>query len=105
LDVGVDPIAMESIYWCVYIRGCRRMVHKAKVFISGNSQAVRLPKEYQFSDPEVQIQRIGHAVILLPPDDPWELFRDSLEQFSDDFMAEGRQQPEGPERDMNDVFD
>ena len=81
------------------------MVHKAKVFTSGNSQAVRLPKEYQFSEQEVQIQRIGHAVILLPPDDPWELFRESLEQFSDDFMAEGRQQPTGPERDMDDVFD
>ena len=81
------------------------MVHKAKVFTSGNSQAVRLPKEYQFSEREVQIQRIGHAVILLPSDDPWELFRDSLDQFSDDFMAEGREQPEEPERDMDHVFD
>ena len=81
------------------------MEHKAKVFKSGNSQAVRLPKEYQFSEEEVRIQRVGSAVILLPSSDPWELFRNSLEQFSDDFMQDGRQQPPDTGRDMSDVFD
>lgn len=81
------------------------MEHKAKVFKSGNSQAVRLPKEYQFSEEEVRIQRVGNAVILLPSGDPWESFRNSLEQFSDDFMEDGRRQPADPGRDMSDVFD
>ena len=81
------------------------MVHKAKVFTSGNSQAVRLPKEYQFSDQEVQIQRVGSAVILYPSDDPWQNFRNSLDQFSDDFLEDGRPSQGTQNRDMTDVFD
>ena len=81
------------------------MEHKTKVFMSGNSQAVRLPKEYQFRTDEVLIQRIGNAVILLPSDEPWERFRGSLGQFSADFMEDGRQQPADQDRDMSDVSD
>jgi len=38
----------------------------AKVFVTGRSQAVRLPKEFRFSTPEVYIERKGNAVILRP---------------------------------------
>ena len=38
----------------------------AKVFKHGNSQAVRLPKEFRFSSEEVQIKRVGVGVLLLP---------------------------------------
>ena len=62
----------------------------AKLFKNGQSQAVRLPKEYRFTSDEVQINRVGEAVILLPADHPWSGFLDSLSMFSDDFMAEGR---------------
>jgi antitoxin VapB len=40
----------------------------AKVFWSGRSQAVRLPKEYRFDDSEVRIRREGRRVILEPAD-------------------------------------
>lgn len=67
----------------------------AKVFISGNSQAVRLPKEYRFSGTEVGIRKIGNIAILFPIDKAWETFLDGLNGFSDDFMSDGRQlQPE-----------
>jgi antitoxin VapB len=36
----------------------------AKVFQSGNSQAVRLPKEFRFKSKEVQIERRGDEVVL-----------------------------------------
>jgi antitoxin VapB len=36
----------------------------AKVFRSGNSQAVRLPKEFRFKAKEVEIFRRGDEVIL-----------------------------------------
>lgn len=39
---------------------------RAKVFWTGRSQAVRLPKEMRFSTPEVTIRRIGRALILEP---------------------------------------
>ncbi|MBN2362702.1 antitoxin [candidate division WOR-3 bacterium] len=64
----------------------------AKLFINGRSQAVRLPKEFQFSGKDVLIQKIGDAVILLPHDKLWEVFLQGLNGFTDDFMKEGRNQ-------------
>jgi antitoxin VapB len=43
----------------------------AKVFWSGRSQAVRLPKEYRFATDKVRIRRHGRAVILEPIADDW----------------------------------
>ena len=63
-------------------------MNTAKIFKSGNSQAVRLPKEFQLKGEEVYIKRIGASIILLPKDDPWGALVDSLDRFSDDFLAE-----------------
>ena len=38
----------------------------ARIFNNGNSQAVRLPKEFRFDEEEVFIKKIGDMVILLP---------------------------------------
>jgi antitoxin VapB len=62
----------------------------AKLFLNGRSQAVRLPKEYQFSGNNVYIKRIGDAVVLFPVNKQWEIFLHGLNSFSDDFMSEGR---------------
>ena len=43
----------------------------AKVFMSGRSQAVRLPKEYRFDGSEVFIRRVGNSVILTPKEQDW----------------------------------
>ncbi len=59
----------------------------AKLFKNGGSQAVRLPKEYRFEGSRVFIKKVGDAVILLPRQDSWDMLFDSLEQFTDDFMA------------------
>ena len=64
-----------------------------KLFQNGQSQAVRLPKKYRFEGDKVIIKRLGNAIVLLPYEDSWATLLDSLEKFSDDFMAE-RQQPE-----------
>jgi antitoxin VapB len=71
----------------------------AKLFQNGQSQAVRLPKKYRFAGNKVLIKRVGNAVVLFPYQDSWETLFDSLEQFSDDFMNEPRQQPESQERE------
>jgi antitoxin VapB len=44
---------------------------RARVFWSGRSQAVRLPKEYRFEADEVRIRRRGAAVILEPIPTDW----------------------------------
>ena len=66
----------------------------ARLFKSGRSQAVRLPKEFRFKGEEVFIKKVGEAVVLLPREDSWRTLYDSLEEFSGDFMQE-RDQPEG----------
>ena len=71
----------------------------SKVFISGNSQAVRLPKEYQVEESELYIQKIGNTLILFPKSNPWENLEKSLDEFSDDFMCDGRNQPALQNRD------
>ena len=65
----------------------------SKVFTSGNSQAIRLPKEYQVKDKELYIKKVGSTIILFPKNNPWEAFERSLSEFSDDFMINGREQP------------
>jgi antitoxin VapB len=69
----------------------------AKVFMSGNSQAVRLPKEFRLAGDEVVIKRLGNAIVLLPKDDPWQIMFDALAEFSDDLVLE-RDQPPAQER-------
>jgi len=65
----------------------------AKLFQNGRSQAVRLPKEYRFSESEVYIQKLDNIIMLFPKKSAWTPFLKSLDQFSDDFMKE-RNQPE-----------
>ena len=71
----------------------------ARLFINGRSQAVRLPKEYQFRGENVYIKKVGEAVILVPFDKEWEVFMHGLNCFSDDFMSEGRFQGNDQERE------
>ena len=66
----------------------------AKLFKNGESQAVRLPKEFRFQGTEVFIQRMGDAVVLLPKAKSWETLIGSLGKFSDDFMSKREQPPE-----------
>lgn len=78
------------------------MPHIAKVFQSGNSQAVRLPKDFRFDVEEVEVSREGDAVILRPRPSAgrrWASLRAAVERgFSADFMAEGPEQPEDQQR-------
>lgn len=67
-------------------------VERAKLFRSGRSQAVRLPKAFRFPGTEVFVKRIGPAVVLLPTDNGWDALTRSLEWFSEDDRAD-REQP------------
>jgi len=69
----------------------------AKVFMSGRSQAVRLPKEYRFDGDEVLIKRIGNGVVLLPRTRSWDTLFEGLDQFECGFRLE-REQPKGQQK-------
>lgn len=72
----------------------------AKLFENGRSQAVRLPKECRFDADEVACNKVGDIVFLIPKDNKWAGFMSSLDMFSDDFMADGRDQGAVQERDQ-----
>ncbi|MCC8189557.1 MAG: antitoxin [Planctomycetes bacterium] len=74
-------------------------MQKAKLFMNGRSQAVRLPRDFRFKGDTVRIRRIGKAVVLFPDDESWDILFDAVDQFTPDFMADGRNQPKGQERE------
>jgi antitoxin VapB len=83
---------MYSIYY-------RELLMKtAKLFRNGQSQAVRLPKEFRFEGDFVYVKKSGNAVVLLPAKGIWGSLVESLDKFSDDFMAE-RDQPDAQKRE------
>jgi antitoxin VapB len=63
----------------------------AKIFRNGQSQAVRLPKEFRFKDDHVYVKKSGNVVMLIPAKDSWGSLFDSLDKFSNDFMTERKQ--------------
>ena len=62
------------------------MSNIAKLFKTGRSQAVRLPKEFRFEGTEVFIRREGNNVILSEKPESWDDFFNSPAQVTDDFM-------------------
>jgi antitoxin VapB len=71
----------------------------ARIFNNGNSQAVRLPKEFRFDDDEVIIKKIGDMVILLPTKYKAETLLAMIEEIGP--MEIEREQPmEQQERDF-----
>ena len=85
------------------------MSHLARVFQSGNSQAVRLPKEFRLDVETVEITREGDALILRPhvrDPEPWSSLKAAVRRgVSEDFMAAGREQPEDQTRPgLEDLF-
>lgn len=85
------------------------MPHIARVFQSGNSQAVRLPKEFQLDVDRVEITQEGDALILRPHVDrgePWASLKAALARgMGEDFMEGGREQPDPQERtELDTVF-
>ena len=71
----------------------------AKLFKNGSSQAVQLPKEFRMPGDKVKISQKGNQIILEPLETSWDTFFDSLHDFPDNFMEEGRQQPSMQKRE------
>jgi antitoxin VapB len=70
----------------------------AKIFWSGRSQAVRLPKDFRFDADEVRIRRHGNAVILEPMADDWDWLDRLVGQLDEDAAKAANEQPKQQER-------
>jgi len=60
-------------------------VKKAKVFWTGRSQAIRLPKEFRFATDTVLVHREGQAVVVEPADEWPDGYVESFAGVPDDF--------------------
>ncbi|RHX78827.1 antidote-toxin recognition MazE [Leptospira yasudae] len=69
-------------------------MNKAKIFKNGDSQAIRLPKDYRFKGKEVYIRKDGDNVILTPIDDVVDRLWNTVNSFSEDLIID-RNQPSG----------
>lgn len=76
----------------------------AKVFWSGRSQAVRLPKEYRLEADRVRIRRHGQAIILEPVADDWTWLDALIGPVDDDLVQAANEQPEEQHRPELDDF-
>jgi antitoxin VapB len=77
----------------------------AKVFWSGRSQAVRLPKEYRFDTDEVRVRRHGATVILEPISRDWAWLDDITGPFDADFVAATEEEVPAQSRPDLDLFE
>jgi len=93
---------MSNIIFISVDRGCRIYIisiyllrryfmKTAKLFRNGQSQAVRLPKEFRFEDDHVYVKKSGNVVMLIPAKGSWDMLLKSLDKFSPDFMSERKQ--------------
>ena len=64
------------------------MSQTAKLFMTGRSQAVRLPKEFRFKGKEVFIHKEAGRVILSDKPESWDDFFEMTEAVSEDFMEQ-----------------
>jgi antitoxin VapB len=89
--------ARNSMYHGSHHRKERTVLKTAKVFVTGRSQAVRLPLEFRFDGPEVFIRRdpaTGDVVLSGKPTN-WQGLLDAVAQNADqDFVLERRPAPQ-----------
>ena len=71
-------------------------MHTTRVFANGNSQAVRLPRDFRFEGGEVVIKKVGDMVVLFPKQYKGARFKELLAAFDADFQI-GRTQPSSTE--------
>ena len=83
---------------------CIQHMDIAKVFWSGRSQAVRLPKEFRFDSDQVRIRRRGNAIILEPIAHDWQWLDAVTATLDDDFVEAVNEQPAPQEHAELDEF-
>ena len=71
-------------------------MNTAKVFRSGNSQAIRVPKKLQIKGDRVYVRKFGKGLLIEPAYDSNDKWLEELMEFPDDLFS-GREQPDHTE--------
>jgi len=64
---------------------------ETRVFMNGSSQAVRIPKDFRFRGNVVYLKKVPGGILIVPKEQRFEAMRDSLSEFTGDFMEERNQ--------------
>ena len=83
----------------VLIMSAKGTLYITKPFMSGRSQAIRIPKELRLDDTEVVINRVGDSLMITPRDALERMFFSGIDMLTDDFLADGvpEETPNGEE--------
>ena len=96
---GALACRVRGVYHMIDTTKSRRLVMAvARVFRTGRSQAIRLPKEFRVEADTVYLKRTGEGFLVITRE-PWEIFFEGIEQLSDKFLSGERVQPELESRD------
>ncbi len=76
---------------------------RVKVFTSGNSQAIRLPKKFRLAAQTARIERKGKSLVITPEDDAWSRFERGVRGLSEFMQIFERNQPVIPSA-RGDIF-
>jgi antitoxin VapB len=82
-------------------------LEKAKIFMNGRSQAVRLPKKFRFKGSEVYIKKTEEGVLLIPKNNSiWDVWEKNLIKYNNRFIDD-RNQPDLQQgrSDLDEIFD
>jgi antitoxin VapB len=89
----------KVVYHMVDTKEQRRSIMAiAKVFRTGRSQAIRLPKEFRVDADTVHLKRTAEGFLVITKE-PWEIFFEGVELLSDKFLGWERVQPGLESRD------
>ena len=66
-----------------------RAMHTTRPFMSGRSQAIRIPREYRLEDTEFVINQIGDSIVITPKASLRRAFFSGIAMLPDDFLADG----------------
>jgi antitoxin VapB len=83
----------------MYIQG-EGLVAITKVFMSGNSQAIRVPAQFRIDADQVEIRAVGDELVIRPVGRGASILVDVLEQMPADFLADGREDDPPQVRDF-----
>jgi len=78
-------------------------VHTVRVFTSGNSQAIRLPKKFRLPSQTARIERKGKSLVITPEEDAWARFERGVAGLAGLWEGDERNQPEAPDQ-RGDIF-
>jgi antitoxin VapB len=68
-----------------------KTLKETRVFMNGSSQAVRIPKDFRFGCDVVYLKKVPGGVLMVPKERRFEAMRDSLSDFTGNFMEERNQ--------------